>query len=543
MQSRNSGKRAESVDSLEKLDNNSSDKEPSDHIRINFHFSYFFDQRLNAIIVFFASMADLVEYQAIVSDSKEYSRTVYQYMKDNKVVIQNQWNISCNVELYLLPIVGEASQFEKMSDEIQEDEENTLGKALVHLDKDGKLLGGEVAYTLYPEKKNETKMNLSDAQKFMNNSNYFIHDDAIIVYFKNQRIVDEVLEHITDTLEIAIEFCRMMQVVQRLIKSQEHLRQLLQLKLMPSTATDDEFALELMNGVTKDAVDPLSKWLVVINKQGEISDGVLGRTVATEILANNNQVGAEAISVSKSENSSTNKFESNDNYYVYEWFIKETQEVFYVGMGFGDSVIRDKNDLFMSVKNKYLSDYRFMIQNVTRDAAVEMRDIVIKANLSAGYVLTNIDVPMGYTGARSSSALKTSYGARIFKYLETPEIAGNVVEDHYGLLDSNEFYDEVNLESLKKTVVPNYSIAGVTDLYFKDGYGNSENLLEDLKSEIQKLTGGKIYKSIAKSADSIIFANDPFPSRVKELHDKGYKVFHMVDVIKFLKIDLEQLVK
>lgn len=49
-------------------------------------------------------------------------------------------------------------------------------------------------------------------------------------------------------------------------------------------------------------------------------------------------------------------------YYVYEWFIIETGEVFYVGKGSKNRVtsMKDRNKYFKDIRNKYECDYRIL---------------------------------------------------------------------------------------------------------------------------------------------------------------------------------------
>ena len=49
-------------------------------------------------------------------------------------------------------------------------------------------------------------------------------------------------------------------------------------------------------------------------------------------------------------------------YYVYEWFIKETKEIFYVGKGCDNRVtsMKDRNNYFKNIRSKYECDYRIL---------------------------------------------------------------------------------------------------------------------------------------------------------------------------------------
>ena len=50
------------------------------------------------------------------------------------------------------------------------------------------------------------------------------------------------------------------------------------------------------------------------------------------------------------------------DYYVYEWFIVETGEVFYVGKGSGNRAtsMKDRNELFKQIRREHKCDYRIL---------------------------------------------------------------------------------------------------------------------------------------------------------------------------------------
>ena len=60
-------------------------------------------------------------------------------------------------------------------------------------------------------------------------------------------------------------------------------------------------------------------------------------------------------------------------YYVYEWFIKSTGEVFYVGKGTDNRVTsnKDRNKHFLAIKKKYDCDYRIVKEFVNEQEALE----------------------------------------------------------------------------------------------------------------------------------------------------------------------------
>lgn len=90
-------------------------------------------------------------------------------------------------------------------------------------------------------------------------------------------------------------------------------------------------------------------------------------------------------------------------YYVYEWFKKETGDVFYVGKGKGNRYksLANRNPYFMNVYNKYETDVRVVKDNMTEKESLEFEYELIKKyrdEHGEGY-LTNLTSGMdGYIG-------------------------------------------------------------------------------------------------------------------------------------------------
>lgn len=61
-------------------------------------------------------------------------------------------------------------------------------------------------------------------------------------------------------------------------------------------------------------------------------------------------------------------------YYVYEWFIEKTGEIFYVGKGSGNRVtsMKDRNEYFKNIRKKYKCNYRIVKNNLKEEEAYNL---------------------------------------------------------------------------------------------------------------------------------------------------------------------------
>ena len=80
------------------------------------------------------------------------------------------------------------------------------------------------------------------------------------------------------------------------------------------------------------------------------------------------------------------------NYYVYEWYIIETNEVFYVGKGKDERAEKLKNNkFFMDMYNSHNCNFRIMIDNLSEEEAFDYEKRLIKyyREVYPEYRLTN----------------------------------------------------------------------------------------------------------------------------------------------------------
>jgi hypothetical protein len=220
-------------------------------------------------------------------------------------------------------------------------------------------------------------------------------------------------------------------------------------------------------------------------------------------------------------------------YYVYEWFIKDSQKVFYIGKGKGDRYKQDKNSLFIKIKENFDCDVRFVKENLTEYEALTLEEELFAKREQEGHVLTNIVTP---------NALGAFEKPEELTYMQTPRIrVSRVDREYFGLEDVS--FDEISLESLMKTHIKKTTTYGTGKLFIQSDEDFipqevTNKLMDELSSDVTRYVeskGGRVYKSQAKAVKSLIFYNTlPYESYV-DYKEKGYEVYHLVDVLKYIE--------
>lgn len=220
-------------------------------------------------------------------------------------------------------------------------------------------------------------------------------------------------------------------------------------------------------------------------------------------------------------------------YYVYEWYIKDTDKVFYVGKGKGNRYKSPKrSSLFEMVASRFEVEPRIVKEGLTEYEALVFEEELIKQREQEGNVLTNI----------VSSHSEGVFTDPVLEFMKTPIIQASRVEKRYLGLDDIPF-DKVQFENLLKTHIPNYTKYGLGRLYI-EGYVDFEST-DDFKSVIDQMVskttkdiesiGGKVYKSFGKNVKSIILYGHTNHESYVVYKNKGYDVYHLFDVKKFLE--------
>jgi len=214
-------------------------------------------------------------------------------------------------------------------------------------------------------------------------------------------------------------------------------------------------------------------------------------------------------------------------YYVYEWFTKDEEKVFYVGKGTGQRykhIISDMNRTYRgegyeALREKHGIDYRIVIDGLT-DLEAEIYEVclIYERDKSGEVLLQTKDVP----SMRLFSEQVELFKSRNFE----PKIeVSDYHRRYFNVKFNGESFDPVEKDALLAT-------------HFMFSYsGDSVKTLAE-KTEIETYIsslGGRIYTTLAKNAKSIIVFDNLDYIEYKDLKSKGYFAYHSFGVLDFIK--------
>lgn len=102
------------------------------------------------------------------------------------------------------------------------------------------------------------------------------------------------------------------------------------------------------------------------------------------------------------------------DYYVYEWYIEDTNHVFYVGKGrlYRINEIRNRNKYFLAIYNKYKCKARKIHTGLTNKEACQLEKETIKKRKLSG------EAEGGYLVYKKSCTNKTLYEGKLLTRLK-----------------------------------------------------------------------------------------------------------------------------
>ena len=206
-------------------------------------------------------------------------------------------------------------------------------------------------------------------------------------------------------------------------------------------------------------------------------------------------------------------------YYVYEWYIEETNEIFYVGKGTGNRVtsMKNRNSYFKNIRKKYKCNYRILkyfknendAYNYELKRGLELKEI---GQAKACYVLGNFkkfiddsvlekmkktsfkkDKPPWNKGKKMSDEYKQKCRERVLgtkQSEETRRKRSNSLKNH---IVTKEAREKIGLSKMKPIILINL------DTKEEIVYKKISNLAKELNicqsSLCRPLKSGKIYKN------------------------------------------------
>lgn len=207
-------------------------------------------------------------------------------------------------------------------------------------------------------------------------------------------------------------------------------------------------------------------------------------------------------------------------YYVYEWFTKNENKIFYVGKGTGkryahiiSDMKRNRGGYYKQLEDKYGISYRILLENLTEQEALIYEIYIIWKREKEGEVLIqSID---------SDSRLE-NYDierTKVDNNVKPNILISPIIKRYFPekIID-NPKYDKVKFDCLMKAYL-------------------RLNHTEDAKkiTKFIKQNGGIVFNSKAKSAKCFIEFIVTDYSKYLEYKKFNYQIYHFLDVLDFIE--------
>lgn len=232
------------------------------------------------------------------------------------------------------------------------------------------------------------------------------------------------------------------------------------------------------------------------------------------------------------------------DFYVYEWFIKETGEIFYVGKGRGNRFKEFHQRAYEAekIRKNFETDNRFVAMGLTEDEAIELESKEITRILNeTNDRLTNRQIPL-FT--KRGNGFDRSPSTTTIRFETAPVLFASEIEEHY-FGKQHRAFDQVHYDNLKAVAFITRSMRDEISVIYASN-------LEKYKDEVTNTliaNGNKVLKSkFAKSITAWIYIGDDYVTNYnndqeKALNELGRQIptYHMIDVWKHLKNKFEEI--
>lgn len=217
----------------------------------------------------------------------------------------------------------------------------------------------------------------------------------------------------------------------------------------------------------------------------------------------------------------------NSNYYVYEWFTKDSGKVFYVGKGTGNryrhiltDMKRPRGKLYQELQDSFGIDYRFVVENLTSYESALYELCLILERFDEGEVLLqSANNPGQDVYWEQRQDMTSQCIARTF----TPSI---IVDPYH-----KKYFDIVppQFDPVCEDGLSHVSLLAS----FSAGSPETTQEIEYLKNVLVS-NGTKVFSTTAKSAKAVIEFDNMDYSKYLHYKERGLFVYHAFDVVKFL---------
>lgn len=229
----------------------------------------------------------------------------------------------------------------------------------------------------------------------------------------------------------------------------------------------------------------------------------------------------------------------HEDYYVYEWYIEETGEIFYVGKGRGDRYKEYHERAYEAekIREKYKVGIKFVAKNLTEEQALELESQEMTRILNeTNDRLTNRIIPF-FT--KRDNGYSRSSNTPPYQFETAPTLFASEIDEHYFDIQGRAF-DEVEYENLSRPVFIN---KGVSSEEIEIIYGNDYEKYYNEVVALLEQNGNNIMKSkYAKSVTAWIYPCDDYVTNydideklAEERIGRRVAAYHLIDVWKFLK--------
>lgn len=229
------------------------------------------------------------------------------------------------------------------------------------------------------------------------------------------------------------------------------------------------------------------------------------------------------------------------DFYVYEWFIKDTGEIFYVGKGRGDRYKEYHEHAYSAekIREMYNTDVRFIVKNLSEDEAldIETKEMARILNETTDR-LTNRIVPLF---AKRDNGYGRCSSTPPYKFETAPMLYACEIDEHYFKIKGRPF-DRVEYKKLSNIAFIDKNISREE---LEIVYGGKYEKYHNEVILLIEANGNKILKSkYAKSVSAWIYSGDDYVTN-NDLDEKqageriGRRVpsYHLIDVWKLLKVE------